>query len=451
MGAATAAPVTGSVAESVAYAPYPAPAAATERTAGSPASDRVAATGEKTLAGELDEIMQERSPEFRLGTQVRTRNGESGVSKLTDIQTPMEIAFPVGDDRVTLRATPVSLNAGSIGSSYYSSSTFGGGPVSALNQLDGLTAGPGSQRQRGVGLSAVYATRGITADAGVTPLGFIYKTFTGGIRFDGTVDDANTLSYDFNVSRRPVTDSVLSFAGARDRRSGETFGGVSATGARLQLTKDFGDFGFYGAGSFYDLSGHNVASNNRAEVGAGLYYHLIRSSDSLLTTGLNASGIFYDRNLRYFTYGHGGYFSPQQFYALNVPLSWSQRSDNFTYQVRGSIGLQRFKENDADYFPGDGNRQSLADIAQASAVGRGLSGSSRAVYDGQTKTGIGYSLGAAGEYRVAPQLYFGGSLAMDNASDYRQLAGGLYMRYMFYPQSGQMALPVSPYRSPYGQ
>ena len=448
MGAATAAPVTVSVAESVAYAPYPAPAAGTERTAGSPAGDRVAATGEKTLAGELDEIMQERSPEFRLGTQVRTRNGESGVSKLTDVQTPMEIAFPVGDDRVTLRATPVSLNAGSIGTSYYSSSTFGGGPVSALNQLDGLTAGPGSQRQRGVGLSAVYATRGITADAGVTPLGFIYKTFTGGIRFDGTVDDANTLSYDFNVSRRPVTDSVLSFAGARDRRSGETFGGVSATGARLQLTKDFGDFGFYGAGSFYDLSGHNVASNNRTEVGAGLYYHLIRSSDSLLTTGLNASGIFYDRNLRYFTYGHGGYFSPQQFYALNVPLSWSQRSDNFTYQVRGSIGLQRFKENDADYFPGDGNRQSLADIAQASAVGRGLSGSSRAVYDGQTKTGIGYSLGAAGEYRVAPQLYFGGSLAMDNASDYRQLAGGLYMRYMFYPQSGQMALPVSPYRSP---
>lgn len=446
-GQATASPA----ASQDGYTPYPPPAAASQEAVRPAAGAGQAAGTQKTLWGELDEIMQERSPEFRLGTQVRTRNGESGVSKMTDVQTPMEIAFPVGDDRVTLRATPVSLNAGSIGSSYYSASTFGGGPVSALNQIDGLTGGPGSQRQRGVGLSAVYATRGITADAGVTPLGFIYKTFTAGVRFDGTIDDASTLSYHFNVSRRPVTDSVLSFAGARDSRSGETFGGVSATGARLQLTKDFGDFGLYGAGSFYDLSGHNVAANNRAEVGAGMYYHLIRNSNSLLTTGLNASGIFYDRNLRYFTYGHGGYFSPQQFYALNVPLSWSSRSDNFTYQLRGSIGLQRFKENDADYFPGNGNRQSLADIAQASAVGRGLAGNSRAVYSGQTKTGVGYSLGAAGEYRVAPQLYFGGSFAMDNASDYRQLAGGLYMRYMFYPQSGQMALPVSPYRSPYGQ
>lgn len=453
--ASVAAPRSTQTVPPTGYTPYTPPVAQAQpadlRGGARSAPAGSQASAPTSYATELDEIMQERSPEFRLGAQIRTRNGESGTSKLTDVETPMEIAFPVGDDRVTLRATPVSLNAGSVGSDYYSSSTFGGGPAAALNQIDGLTQGPASQRARGVGLSVVYATRGLTADAGVTPIGFVYKTFTGGIKFDGLLDNANTLSYTLNISRRPVTDSVLSFAGTRDRRTGQTFGGVSATGARLQLVKDYTDYGFYGAGSAYDLSGHNVASNSRFEVTGGMYYHLIRNSNSLLTTGLNATGVFYDKNLRYFTYGHGGYFSPQQYYALNVPLSWSQRGDRFTYQLKGSVGLQHFKEDDANYYPGNTNLQSLADIASASAVGRGLAGSSRAVYPGQSKTGVGYSLGAAGEYRVAPQLFFGGSFAMDNASDYRQLAGGIYMRYTFYPQSGLMALPVSPYRSPYGE
>lgn len=45
----------------------------------------------------------------------------------------------------------------------------------------------------------------------------------------------------------------------------------------------------------------------------------------------------------------------------------------------------------------------------------------------------------------------GARLGADNASDYRQWSGGLYLRYFFYPQSGLMSLPVEPYRSPFSQ
>jgi hypothetical protein len=50
---------------------------------------------------------------------------------------------------------------------------------------------------------------------------------------------------------------------------------------------------------------------------------------------------------------------------------------------------------------------------------------------------------------VAPQLTLGGLVAMDNARDYRQLLGGLYLRYAFEPHAGPAPFPIVPYRSPY--
>ena len=53
------------------------------------------------------------------------------------------------------------------------------------------------------------------------------------------------------------------------------------------------------------------------------------------------------------------------------------------------------------------------------------------------------------EYQVAPQLFFGGHLGLDNAKDYRQFTGGLYLRYAFEPQSRPLAMPVQQLRSIY--
>lgn len=238
--------------------------------------------------------------------------------------------------------------------------------------------------------------------------------------------------------------------GVRDARTGQAWGGVSATGGRVDLTWDNGDYGIYGYGSFHSLTGTNVASNTRLEGGGGLYWRLVRSPNSELTAGVNFTGISYDKNLRYFTYGHGGYFSPQQFFSASVPVSWSQRSGKLSYQIKGSLGVQRFKEDSAPYFPTNGALQSAAEQAAIDAAAFGLTSSANgAIYPGQTKTGLGYSLAAAMEYQIAPQLTLGGQLAMDNARDYRQLMGGIYLRYAFEPYTGPAAYPLTPYRSLY--
>lgn len=409
-------------------AAYPAPGYGAQPAMSNPAGGNAPLS----IQDELNQLLALRSPTAQGGVLVRQRKGEKGTSNLVDVQTPATVRYPAGDGMLTVTVTPTTLNAGRVSNTDNAAARFGGGPQASLAQPDG---DPGKQRDSGVGLSVGYERGNLAADIGSTPIGFRYPTVVGGVKVTGAVGDVAGLSYQAEVSRRAVTDSVLSFAGARDNRTGQSWGGVTANGARVQLVQDYGDAGVYGYGSFHSLVGHNVESNTRAGAGVGVYTHLLRESDRQLTTGVNLTATGYDKNLRYFTYGHGGYFSPQEFYALSVPVSWSQRGDRFSYLLKGSLGVQRFKEDSAAYFPGSSGLQAASGDAR---------------YDGQSKTGLGYNVAAAGEYRISPRLSLGGALSMDNASDYRQWIGGLYARYTFETITGPLALPIEPFRSPYG-
>lgn len=372
----------------------------------------------------LDNILQERSGYVTQGVTIRSNDSESGMSKMTDVETPLEINVPSGENRYAVRVTPVSLNAGSVDSD--SASRFGGG-----SSADGA----GSQRDKGVGLSVAYARpdEGIKADVGTTPIGFKYSTAAGGVSVDRPFADNSNVRYGVSVSRRPVTDSVTSFAGTTDDRTGQSWGGVTANGGRAQLSYDDQQVGTYGYGSWHKLLGHNVESNSRTELGGGVYWYLQNAEDSKLTLGLSATGLSFENNQDFFTYGHGGYFSPQSYFALGVPVTWAQRTDRFSYQVKGSVGVQYFDQDAADYFPND----------------KDLQAANNQRYKGQNKTGVGYSLSGAGEYKFGSNFFLGGNLGLDNAQDYKQFTGAMYLRYMFENMDGSMELPVSPYRSPY--
>jgi Tfp pilus assembly protein PilF len=372
----------------------------------------------------LDNILQERSGYVTQGVTIRSNDSESGMSKMTDVETPLEINVPSGENRYAVRVTPVSLNAGSVDSD--SAARFGGG-----SSADGA----GSQRDKGVGLSVAYARpdEGIKADVGTTPIGFKYSTAAGGVSVDRPFADNSNVRYGVSVSRRPVTDSVTSFAGTTDDRTGQSWGGVTANGGRAQLSYDDQQVGTYGYGSWHKLLGHNVESNSRTELGGGVYWYLQNAEDSKLTLGLSATGLSFENNQDFFTFGHGGYFSPQSYFALGVPVTWAQRTDRFSYQVKGSVGVQYFDQDAADFFPND----------------KDLQAANNQRYKGQNKTGVGYSLSGAGEYKFSPNFFLGGNLGLDNAQDYKQFTGAMYLRYMFEDMNSTMELPVSPYRSPY--
>ncbi|WP_110012122.1 cellulose biosynthesis protein BcsC [Melaminivora alkalimesophila] len=404
-----------------------------------------AAARPRTALDELAELQEGRATTLSVGVVGRARQGEAGLSRLTDMQAPVELKFPAGDGMMAVRVTPTGVGAGTPDTSYGTLSRFGAGPATAL---DMPTRSPGSQSDGGVGLGIAYETERLAVDVGTLPLGFRQVDVMGGLRYRADLSEQVSLTGE--LSRRPVTDSLLSFAGARDARTGEKWGAVSSNGARLDLTWDDGDFGAYVIGAAHALQGRNVQSNTRVELGGGMYWRVHQTPDSAFTAGLNVTGLGYRKNLRYFTYGHGGYFSPQQFLAMSVPFDWAQRSGRLSYQVRGALGVQYFKEDAAPYFPTNRARQAAAAQAASDAAAFGEVGtSSTAIYPGQSKTGLGYSLGLAMEYQLHPQLFVGSHLALDNARNYRQFTGGLYMRYALQPYGGRQALPVAPLKSPY--
>lgn len=394
---------------------------------------RIAALDNPTLSPArraLDSMLRDRSGYWVQGLSVRSNNGESGLSKITQVDTPFEARMPVGDLNVALRATPVSLSSGTVKA--ISAARFGAGAGE-----DKAT------RENGVGLAVAVEdpAQGVKADVGVSPLGFTYNTVVGGASVNRPFTEGGNLRYGVNVSRRPVTDSVTSFAGSKARitdTDGEVhtdkWGGVTANGGRAELSYDNQEVGAYGYASLHKLLGHNVEDNTRMELGSGVYWYLRNTPTDTLTLGVSGMAMGFKDNQSFYTYGQGGYFSPQRFFSLAVPVRWAQSFDRFSYEVKSSVGVQHIAQDGADYFPTEKVLQEEFENPK---------------YKSSSKTGIGYSLNAAAEYRLSSRFYLGGEVGVDNAQDYRQYVGNAYLRYLFEDLSGPMPLPVSPYRSPY--
>lgn len=388
------------------------------------------AAGPGSLQREIDELRADRSGWVAAGGLWRGRNGDSGTSELTDFSTVIEGRFPMGDSgHLVLRMEPVFLSAGRISATDFNSSQQFGS-----NALANVAGGVGTTRDQedsGMGLSVAFETARLKLDLGATPLGFKVVNVVGGVAYNDSFGD---VKLKLDVSRRAVTDSLLSYAGTVDDVTGRTWGGVTATGGRAEVGVEQGAFGLYGYGGVHLLRGKNVVNNSRFEIGGGAYYKLIQDSDLELTAGVSVTALGYKRNLRYFTLGHGGYFSPQRYFSIALPLEVSGRSGKVSYRVDGSIGIQNFRENSAAYYPGDAVQQANWEtVATANAVAAPTSVTWRSFYPSQSKTGLGFRLGGEAEYQFAPQWSVGGKVSIDNASDYTQTSGLVYFRYSFDP------------------
>lgn len=234
---------------------------------------------------------------------------------------------------------------------------------------------------------------------------------------------ADNLRLRLTGERRAVTDSLLSWAGARDPLSGRVWGGVVRSGGRAQLEYSAGPATLYAGGGYAAFTGESVADNGRVEAGAGLSYAVFRRPEEELIAGLDLVYFGYEKNLRHFTLGHGGYFSPQSYAALNLPLDWRGRSEEFSWRLGGTIGFASWREKSSALFPTDAGLQAQVQAA-AEADPTIL-----ARYPGQSRTGVTGGVRADLEYRLAPQLGLGTALRYDRAANWNEARGLVYLRY----------------------
>ncbi len=364
----------------------------------------------------------------------RVRRGEAGLDKLNDVELPIEASIAPGyEGRLTARAVPVFLDAGSL--------DLGNSTRARRFGANGLVvpgvSGSLAQKESGVALGLAYDTRAFGVDIGTTPIGFPVRYLVGGLRLMPRIGDTYL---SLELSRRAVTESLLSYSGTRDNVTGRTWGGGRATGARFDVTWDRGPYGLYGNLGYRSLTGEEVASNNVLQAGAGAYKHLLRTVDMRVTGGVDLTFLRYDKNLGFFTLGHGGYFSPQSYVHLSLPVEWTGRFGRLAYQLRGSIGVQRFRQDSAPYFPKDAALQSALEQRAALNPALGL----ETVHGSNSTTGIGVNLHGALEYKVSSHLFVGGTLGFDNTRDYAQGMGSVFLRYWFEPQADPIHFPPRP-------
>ena len=142
-----------------------------------------------------------------------------------------------------------------------------------------------------------------------------------------------------------------------------------------------------------------------------------------MNVGLDLVYFAYDKNLRFFTLGQGGYFSPQSYTALNIPVDWRARSGDWSWRVGGSLGFAVWSEDQSPVFPNDPG-------LQAQLAAQGAQNPLIIVTNpSQSESGVIGSLRGDLEYALTRDLALGAMLRYDRAANWNEARAGVFVRY----------------------
>lgn len=399
----------------------------------------------RSLRSDAHDLYRQQDVNFTLDQDMSTNSGTPGKSDLSASTTMLQADMPWYQGRAFLRSDIVRMDNGSFqndsGSNGYSTSF---GTCSSLIECNSDYG----QRANGVSFAAGYKDDTWEGDIGTTPLGFPVVDWVGGLAYSS---DWHDIGWTATASRRPITSSMLSFAGAKDPLTGITWGGVRATGVSLGLSYDQGKaHGLWGDISAHQLTGKNVEDNSRERLMGGYYYKVINEDNRRATIGLNSMLWHYQKDLSGYTLGQGGYYSPQQYFSLAVPVNYRQRTDNWSWQVGASVSWSRSATSDQKRYP-------LPGLIYGALHDRNIDVSNSAEFNdainasdsGSSSSGFGYTAQALIERRVSSHWTVGAGIDIQQAKDYTPSHYLLYVRYSLAGWQGDLDMPPQPL-VPYG-
>lgn len=333
---------------------------------------------------------------------MRSRQGLPGRHALFELSAPSRLEVPNSWGTLSLQVTPIHLSAGKL--------ILGNGPDSMpFGTVEGLV-GQSDIAAEGVALGVGYGHRSWQLDLGVTPVNFTHPTLVGGLCWKRAFRDA---ALTLEVSRRAVEESVLSFAGVSDP-TGRFWGAVVKQGGAVTLRHDGRNSGSYAVLDYKYLTGTNVKPNHSLEGHLGLQWELHRARNARLETGVAVSAMAFKRNLSEFTYGHGGYFSPQRFVHFGLPIDWRGSYQAVAWRLTLEPGVTWFQIDESPYYPLKASTQmSEPSVRHPSRASLGLG------VDG------GLELG----YALTPQMTLGARAELHTGYDYREICAAAFLRF----------------------
>lgn len=286
-------------------------------------------------------------------------------------------------------------------------------------------------------LAAAWTNGTWSFDIGTTPIGFHYTDVTGSIAYNF---DLGPLSITTEAYRRAKDASLLAYGGQKDPATGMWWGGVRRTGASISVSKDAGEtFGFWGKASWEDIRGRNVARNSAWQVMATSYARVINKPNHELIPSIFMMLWGFEKDLSGYTFGQGGYYSPQQYVGFNVSINDIGRTENWAWRFTGTWGRSYAKTDGIRRYPLPDKiplwqQSEMKDFNSVSSTSGEWSNGFQLQANLERRLGSHFSLGAAAGWSQAPDY------------DYRWAL--LYLRWYMKPWKGNLPMPV-PLLKPY--
>jgi len=214
------------------------------------------------------------------------------------------------------------------------------------------------------------------------------------------------VSASLEASSRSVTESFVSMAGATDPGTGEHWGGVLLQGGRLDLGVAGRAGSIWAYGEAGRLIGVRVEDNTRLAAGAGAELSLFRGPLGEIRAGPAVTALSFENNERFFTLGHGGYFSPQRFVHGGLVLKW-QRAGKVRWDAAAEPGYDWFEEAHAPVFPLDPDG---------------------AFYPGQTQGALSFNGRLFVGIALGSRVELGLNAAIQQAPQFQEVRAGVLLR-----------------------
>lgn len=273
-------------------------------------------------------------------------------------------------------------------------------------------------------------------DIGLTGIGMPVTNVVGGLRW--SVQPTQDTSWTLRLQRRPVTGSLLSYAGAHDPLTGQVWGGVVLNSASATASRDTANGWALSASANLGMyTGKNVANNTRAQARVSAGRDVWRSVHQRVYAGLSLTGTMHQRDLSEYSWGHGGYYSPRRSLSLSLPVEWTGRKNQWAWRLQASVSMTQTAASSSPLYPVS---VPMAPAWQAAA--------DQLRYSSAGGFGTGWSLNATVERQVTPQLALGAHLSLDRSEYYAPTNLMLYARFFFEPVRAPLVdypRPVTPY------
>jgi len=356
--------------------------------------------------------------------------GSPGMSQIDAVTVPSSWVLAQSDGaRFIGRADAVWLDAGS-----WSAAAE---PLLGTVELAPASAPlrTSSHTQAGLSPAVGYQTGSLAVDVGATPLGFLLPNVVGGIEWTPTW---HTIDVSLGVARRAVTSSELSYAGLRDPVTGTSWGGVVQTGPYAGFGIYREDYDVSGSVRFSEITGTRVTDNQLAAARLSTSWKFVSRPDMHADAGVTINYWNYQRNLSNYTFGSGGYYSPQSYLSLATPVELTGNRAGWSYRMRAAVSYTVSQVSTVAFYPDDAALE--AEAARSPLP----TGYTSPYFPGYHSSGFGFSAYAAAERPLSEALVFGVVANIDRTDYYHPTSIGVYFRHVFGGAPTRSASPPRP-------